>query len=65
MQLVKLAKVLESKGLKFLKNIKTRWLSILLPMIRVKYEYKVMLVKIHLENKTSTSGQQRKSCQER
>jgi hypothetical protein len=44
LQFVKLTEVLQSKGLKILKNVKTRWISILSPAVRVMNEYKVLLV---------------------
>jgi hypothetical protein len=35
----KLAEVMETKGLKILRNIKTRWISMLSPAIRAMNEY--------------------------
>ena len=46
----KLAEVMHSKGLKILKNVKTRWISMLSPAIRVMNEYRVLLVKMALDS---------------
>jgi hypothetical protein len=48
---VKLADFLETKGNKILLNIKTRWMSILAPVVRVMNEFKPLLVKMN-ENAT-------------
>jgi hypothetical protein len=42
----KLAKVMQKKGLKILKNVNTRWISMIAPTKRVWYEYKPLLVKM-------------------
>jgi len=54
----KLAKILESKGNKLLKNIKTRWISMLSPCKNFFVEYKLLVVKMvedndHIENAKS------------
>ena len=46
LQFQKLAEVMNSKELKILKNIKTRWISMLLFAIKVLNEYNVLLVKM-------------------
>jgi hypothetical protein len=38
--------VMETKGLKILHNVKTRWISMLDPFIRVINEYQTLLVKM-------------------
>jgi hypothetical protein len=48
----KLAKTLQSKGLKILKNVTTHWISMLSPAVRVINEYKVLLVKMQLDSQT-------------
>jgi hypothetical protein len=39
---------METKGLKLLRNVKTRWISILSPTKRVMEKYKSLLVKMAL-----------------
>jgi hypothetical protein len=46
MEFLKLAEVMETKGLKILRNIKTRWISMLGPSVRVMNEYHTLLVKM-------------------
>jgi hypothetical protein len=46
MEFLKLAEVMETKGLKILRNIKTRWISMLGPSVRVMNEYCTLLVKM-------------------
>ena len=41
---------MQSKGLKILKNIKTRWISMLSPSVRVMNEYRPLLVKMWLDS---------------
>ena len=43
----KLADIMHSKGLKILRNISTRWISMLSPAVRVLNEYRVLLVTMH------------------
>jgi hypothetical protein len=45
------AEVMQSKGLKILKNITTWWISMLAPTVRVMNEYKVLLVKMAMDSK--------------
>jgi hypothetical protein len=42
-----LAEVIESKGLKFLKNIKMKWISILASFKQMVKEYKTLMVKMN------------------
>jgi hypothetical protein len=51
LEFTKLAEVMQSKGLKILKNITTRWISMLAPAVRVMNEYKVLLVKMAMDSK--------------
>lgn len=46
LETTKLAKFLQSKGNKILKNIKMHWISMLLPSKRVLSEYKLLIVKM-------------------
>ncbi len=47
MEFCKLAEILQTKGLKFLKNVKTYWISMLNPLKGVMVEYKSLIVKMH------------------
>jgi hypothetical protein len=47
----KLVEVMQAKGLMILKNIKTRWISMLSPSVRVMNKYKVLLLKMHGDSK--------------
>ena len=44
-----LSQQLESKGLKLLKNVKTRWISCLAPMHRLLAEYKGVIAMMHAD----------------
>ena len=46
LEFVKLAEVLETKGLKILRQVKTKWLSVMSPAIKVMNEYKTLVVKM-------------------
>jgi hypothetical protein len=46
LEFVNLAEVMQSKGLTILKNVTTRWISMLSLAVRVMNEYKVLLVKM-------------------
>ena len=50
LKLQKLVELLESKGKKFLQNIKTRWISMLSPLKCVLSEYRTLLVKIYSDH---------------
>jgi hypothetical protein len=43
------AQTIDTKGLKLLKNVTTRWLSLLAPMRRVLSEYRTILEKMHID----------------
>jgi hypothetical protein len=45
-EFVELTQVMETKGLKILHNVKTRWISMLDPSIQVMNEYRTLLVKM-------------------
>jgi hypothetical protein len=45
-EFVKLTEIMETKGLKILRNIKTQWISMLGPFVRVMNEYRTLLVKM-------------------
>jgi hypothetical protein len=59
LEYVKLAEVMETKGLKILKNIKTQWISMLSLAIRVMNKYKTLLVKISQDVETMATA---KTC---
>jgi len=44
---VEMADIVETRGQCILKNIKTRWNSMLLPTKRVLSEYKALILKMH------------------
>jgi hypothetical protein len=46
LEFVKLVEVMETKGLKILRQVKTRWLSMMSPPIRVMNEYRTLVVKM-------------------
>jgi hypothetical protein len=49
LEVVNLAKTLETKGLKLLLNTKTHWISMLSPLKHVLREYKSFIVKMHMD----------------
>lgn len=49
MECCKFAKILQSKGFKFLKNVKTHRISMLSPLKCVMAEYKSLIVKMHFD----------------
>jgi hypothetical protein len=53
---VTLVKILESKGLKLLRNIKTCWISMLSPLEWLLVKYKSMVVKMHMDAPKSKSA---------
>jgi hypothetical protein len=58
----KLVEVMETKGLKILRNIKTRWISMLSPAIRAMNEYKTLLVKMLEDSKLKKEKVQAKNA---
>jgi len=48
-EFVTLAKILETKGLKLLCNIKTRWISMLNPLKWLLIEHKSLVVKMYMD----------------
>ena len=52
-----LSQQLESKGLKLLKNVKTRWMSCLGPIRRLLVEYKGVLAMMHADKNDKRWGQ--------
>jgi hypothetical protein len=62
LEFVKLAELLESKGNKILRNIKTRWLSMLAPAVRIMNEYRPLLVKLLKEAKVRRPKQLATTC---
>jgi hypothetical protein len=55
-ELVKLAGIMETKGLKMLKCVKTRWVSMLSPCKRVLSEYRTLVVKMGLDMNTCSAA---------
>jgi hypothetical protein len=55
LEFTKLAVVMETKGLKIIRNIKTRWLSMLSPLKRVISEYRTLVQKMQEDSLDSTS----------
>jgi hypothetical protein len=62
LEFVKLAEVMQSKGLKILKNIQTRWICMLSPTIRIMNKYRVLLVKMSIDSKTPEKDNQGKKA---
>jgi hypothetical protein len=58
----KLVEVMETKGLKILRNIKTRWISMLSPAIRAMNEYRTLLVKMLEDSKLKKEKVQAKNA---
>jgi hypothetical protein len=58
----KLVEVIETKGLKILRNIKTMWISMLSPAIRAMNEYKTLLVKMLEDSKLKKEKVQAKNA---
>jgi hypothetical protein len=58
----KLVEVMETKGLKILRNIKTRWISMLSPTIRAMNEYRTLLVKMLEDSKLKKEKVQAKNA---
>jgi hypothetical protein len=50
LEFVKLAELMETKGLKLLKNVKTRWVSLIEPLRRILQKYRVLLAKMKVDN---------------
>jgi hypothetical protein len=50
LELQKLVKLLESKGSKFLQNVKTRWISMLRLLKRILSKYRTLLVKMYSDH---------------
>ena len=46
LEFVKLAEVMETKGLRLLKNVQTRWVSLLEPLRRFLAQYRVVMAKM-------------------
>ncbi|KAG0572981.1 hypothetical protein KC19_VG138700 [Ceratodon purpureus] len=49
-----LAEHMNSKGLKILRNVKTRWISMLSPALRIMNEYNVLVVKFHQDSQAAS-----------
>jgi hypothetical protein len=55
-ELVNLASIMETKGLKMMKCVKTRWVSMLSPCKRVLSEYRTLVVKMGLDMNTCSAA---------
>jgi hypothetical protein len=55
MESTKLAAIMETKGLKIIHNIKTRWFSMVSPLKRVMSEYRILVQKMHEDSIDGTS----------
>jgi len=51
-----LAQLMETKGLKMLKNVKTRWVSLISPLWRVLSEYRSLMAKMHADRNERNWG---------
>jgi hypothetical protein len=51
-----LAQLMETKGLKLLKNVKTRWISFISPLRRLINEFKSVMAKMHADKEDKTLG---------
>jgi hypothetical protein len=51
MEFLKLAEVMDTKGLKILRDIKTRWILMLAPAVCIMNEYRTLLVKMLQDSK--------------
>lgn len=49
LKFTKLVEIMETKGKKILKHVKTRWCSLLLPLHRILSEYRTLVVKMALD----------------
>ena len=49
LEFIKLAKVVETEGLKILNKVQTRWISLLEPLKRICGEYKTLIVKFAID----------------
>jgi hypothetical protein len=58
LEFVKLADVMETKGLKLLKNVKTRWVSLIEPLRSVIQEFRVLLAKMKVESDSKEKSAQ-------
>jgi hypothetical protein len=51
-----LAQLMETKGLKLLKNVKTHWISYIAPLRRLISEYKSIMAKMYVDRNDKKSG---------
>jgi hypothetical protein len=62
LEFLKLAEVMETKGNKILRNIKTRWISMLAPSIRVMNEYRTLIAKLERDSKAKKAPKITTDC---
>jgi hypothetical protein len=58
LEFVKLADLMETKGLKLLKHVKTRWVSLIEPLRRIIQEYRVLIAKMKADNDSKEKSAQ-------
>ena len=58
LEFVKLADVMETKGLKLLKNVKTRWVSLIEPLRRIIQEYRFLIAKMKADSDSKEKSAQ-------
>ena len=49
---------METKGLKLLKHVKTRWVSLIEPLKRIIQEYRVLIAKMKADNDSKEKSTQ-------
>jgi hypothetical protein len=62
LEFVKLVELLDSKGNKILRNIKTRWLSMMEPVVTIMNKYRPLLVKLSKEAEVRRPKQLATTC---
>jgi hypothetical protein len=58
LEFTKLVEVMETKGAKILKNVKTHWISMLSPTWCVMVEYRILLMKMALDGPTNDKAKE-------
>lgn len=61
-EFTKLASLMEKKGNKLIKQVKTRWISMLKPAKRVFAQYPILLYKMHFDSPSLTVVQNNLEC---
>ena len=58
LEFVKLADLMETKGLKLLKHVKTIWVSLIEPLRRIIQEYRVLIAKMKADSDSKEKSAQ-------